>query len=193
MANVMSVGYNNKDSSEASWARKVGLVTLKVEAECNQTAPRLRFTTNPGNFVSKAEADKFGRWVKKKPGIQTGPKYEVCEGEKNVKTKECAQFGDPLGLKVNDCPCWWSRCTWAETETPLFRYTIDHERISEAICGLHPVRDILLRGSIQCGNGSRKTIGCKGVIEPVRSKPFFWSRCRMYNGMLANPDTMSQS
>jgi len=51
----------------------VGVVTLKVEAICNQTPPQLQFSVNPGNSISKAETDKFGRQLEKKPGIQTGP------------------------------------------------------------------------------------------------------------------------
>ena len=51
----------------------MGAVTLKAKAERNQTPPRLWFSTNPGNSVSKAKADKFGRRLWKKPGIQTGP------------------------------------------------------------------------------------------------------------------------
>ena len=54
-------------------AKITGPVTLKVEAECNQTPLRLRFGINPGNCVSITEADKFGRQLSKKPGIQTGP------------------------------------------------------------------------------------------------------------------------
>lgn len=46
----MSVGCDNKRRVEGERRRKLGTVTRKVEAKCNQTPPRLRFLPCPENL-----------------------------------------------------------------------------------------------------------------------------------------------